>query len=65
MMNSTLPPEEYEKEQEVIRREFAMGMDDPDRMAASCFSGRRISGILTGFRSSASWKSSTSLRKSR
>jgi zinc protease len=33
MMNSTLPPEEYRKEQEVIRREFAMGMDDPDRMA--------------------------------
>src|SRR4029450_2759450 len=27
MMNSTLPPEEYQKEQEVIRREFAMGMD--------------------------------------
>src|SRR5437868_850356 len=33
VMNSTLPPEEYQKEQEVIRREFAMGMDDPDRMA--------------------------------
>jgi zinc protease len=32
-MNSTLPPEEYQKEQEVIRREFAMGMDDPDRTA--------------------------------
>jgi zinc protease len=32
MMNSTLPPNEYNKEQEVIRREFAMGMDDPDRM---------------------------------
>src|SRR6266702_6692084 len=31
-MNSTLPPDEYKKEQEVIRREFAMGMDDPDRM---------------------------------
>src|SRR5881394_1806400 len=31
MMNSTLPPEEYRKEQEVIRREFAMGHDDPDR----------------------------------
>ena len=26
MMNSTLPPEEYAKEQEVIRREFAMGI---------------------------------------
>ena len=33
MMNSSLPPEEYSKEQEVIRREFAMGFDDPDRMA--------------------------------
>jgi len=33
MMNSILPPDEYAKEQEVIRREFAMGMDDPDRMA--------------------------------
>src|ERR1700740_3743328 len=34
MMNSTLPPKEYQKEQEVIRREFAMGMDDPDRMTS-------------------------------
>jgi zinc protease len=33
MMNSTLPAAEYAREQEVIRREFAMGMDDPDRMA--------------------------------
>ena len=33
MMNSTLPPQEYTKEQEVIRREFAMNRDDPDRMA--------------------------------
>jgi len=33
MINSTLPAEEYAKEQEVIRREFAMGFDDPDRMA--------------------------------
>ena len=32
MMNSTLPAREYVKEQEVIRREFAMGMDDPGRM---------------------------------
>ncbi len=31
VMNSTLPPDEYVKEQEVIRREFAMGQDDPDR----------------------------------
>src|SRR5947207_4039377 len=34
MMNSTLPPEEYLKEQEVIRREFAMNLDDPDRMTS-------------------------------
>jgi zinc protease len=34
MMNSSLPPAEYQKEQEVIRREFAMGMDDPDRMVS-------------------------------
>src|SRR2546423_12601197 len=34
MMNSTLPPEEYAKEQEVIRRELAMCLDDPDRQAA-------------------------------
>ncbi|MEP6821922.1 MAG: pitrilysin family protein [Chthoniobacterales bacterium] len=33
MLNSTLPPEEYAKEQEVIRREFAMGFDDPDRVS--------------------------------
>jgi zinc protease len=33
VMNSTLPAEEYVKEQEVIRREFAMGCDDPDRVS--------------------------------
>ncbi len=33
VLNSTLPPEEFVKEQEVIRREFAMGFDDPDRMS--------------------------------
>jgi len=32
MMNSTIPKEEYAREQEVIRREFAMGSDDPDRV---------------------------------
>ena len=31
-MNSTLPAEEFVKEQEVIRREFAMVADDPDRV---------------------------------
>ena len=34
MMNATLPTDEYSKEQEVIRREFAMGYDNPDRMAS-------------------------------
>lgn len=33
MRNSTLPSDEYVKEQEVIRREFAMGYDNPGRMA--------------------------------
>lgn len=33
MRNSTLPVEEYDREQNVIRREFAMGYDNPDRMA--------------------------------
>ncbi len=31
-MNSILPADELVKEQEVIRREFAMGNDDPDRV---------------------------------
>jgi zinc protease len=34
LQNSTLPADELVKEQEVIRREFAMGFDDPDRMAS-------------------------------
>ncbi|RYD69269.1 MAG: insulinase family protein, partial [Verrucomicrobiaceae bacterium] len=34
LMNSTLPVDEYVKEQEVIRREFAMGYDDPDRVSS-------------------------------
>ncbi len=33
MMNATLPEAEYNKEQEVIRREFAMGFDDPGRQS--------------------------------
>ncbi len=33
VMNSTLPADEVVKEQEVIRREFAMGFDDPDNLA--------------------------------
>ena len=34
MQNANLPEEEYAKEQEVIRREFAMGFDDPSRQAS-------------------------------
>jgi zinc protease len=34
MQNATLPEEEYAKEQEVIRREFAMGFDDPGRQSS-------------------------------
>ena len=34
MQNATLPEEEYTKEQEVIRREFAMGFDDPGRQSS-------------------------------
>jgi zinc protease len=30
VFNATLPAEEYDKEMEVIRREFAMGRDNPD-----------------------------------
>ena len=33
-VNATLPESEYTKEQEVIRREFAMGYDNPDRMTS-------------------------------
>ncbi len=31
VFHSTLPAEEYQKEMEVVRREFAMGFDDPGR----------------------------------
>lgn len=34
MLHSTLPEDEYVKEQEVIRREFAMGFDDPGRQSS-------------------------------
>jgi len=34
LQNSTLPPDEFVKEKEVIRREFAMGFDDADRTAS-------------------------------
>ena len=33
ILNSTLPAAEFSREQEVIRREFAMGNDDPDTVA--------------------------------
>jgi zinc protease len=34
LQHSTLPADELMKEREVIRREFAMSFDDPDRMAS-------------------------------
>jgi zinc protease len=34
VFHSTLPEDEFVKEQEVIRREFAMGFDDPDRVSS-------------------------------
>lgn len=34
VFHSTLPEDEFVKEQEVIRREFAMGFDDPDRLSS-------------------------------
>ncbi|MDD5349846.1 MAG: pitrilysin family protein [Chthoniobacteraceae bacterium] len=34
LQHAALPEEEYAKEQEVIRREFAMCQDDPDRMSS-------------------------------
>jgi zinc protease len=37
VFRSTLPEEEFAKEQEVIRREFAMGADDPDRELQKLF----------------------------
>ena len=63
MMNSTLPVEEYRKEQEVIRREFAMccRRSRPDDGATAC-SRRPTSGIRIGCRSSATSRFSTSSR---
>lgn len=40
MFNATLPEDEYVKEQEVIRREFAMGFDDPNRMSFQALFGQ-------------------------
>lgn len=34
LQNAAIPEDEYVKEQEVIRREFAMCQDDPDRMSS-------------------------------
>lgn len=34
MVNANIPADEYDKEQEVIRREFAMGFDNPDRVSS-------------------------------
>ncbi len=37
IMNSTLPPQEYDREQQVILRELAMNRDNPDRQASELF----------------------------
>jgi hypothetical protein len=64
-MNSTLPPEEYQKEQEVIRREFAMAWMTPIAWPVCSFLQPRISGIRIASQSSATSRFTTSLRKSR
>ncbi len=55
VMNSTLPEAEFSKEQEVIRREFAMGNDDPDSVAgkqlfATAFSEHPFRHPVIGYR---------------
>ena len=55
VMNSTLPEAEFSKEQEVIRREFAMGNDDPDNVAgkqlfATAFSEHPFRHPVIGYR---------------
>ena len=55
VMNSTLPEAEFAKEQEVIRREFAMGNDDPDTVAgkqmfATAFSEHPFRHPVIGYR---------------
>ena len=65
MMNSTLPAEEYQKEQEVIRREFAMGWMIPIAWPGYFFSPPLISGIPIGFRSLVSSKFITSSLRSK
>ncbi len=55
VMHSTLPEAEFAKEQEVIRREFAMGNDDPDSVAgkqlfATAFSDHPFRHPVIGYR---------------
>ncbi len=55
VMHSTLPEAEFAKEQEVIRREFAMGNDDPDTVAgkqlfAAAFSAHPFRHPVIGYR---------------
>ena len=52
--NATLPEEEFEKEREVIRREFAMGEDNPDqvlsrRMFATAFTHHPVRHPVIGY----------------
>jgi zinc protease len=39
IFNASLPEEEYDREQDVIRREFAMGMDNPSTVASHLLFG--------------------------
>ncbi len=55
VLNSTLPEAEFSKEQEVIRREFAMGNDDPDTVAgkqlfATAFAAHPFRHPVIGYR---------------
>ena len=54
-LNSTFPEKEFEKEKDVIRREFAMGADDPDReisklMFSTAFSEHPYAHPVIGYR---------------
>ena len=66
MMNSTLPPDGIPtKSRKSSGASSPWAWTIPIAWRACSFLGRRISGIPTGFRSSASWRFTTSLRRSR
>jgi Predicted Zn-dependent peptidases len=65
MMNSTLRRRNTKKSRKSSGASSPWAWMTPIAWLACSFLGRRISGIPTGFRSSASWRFTTSLRKSR